>query len=188
MYHFYKTQVLPRNDSFHLQKREIATTNGEFRVSYNFVNGPRYFIPLSPRVIFATFERGKRWQRFCIRPLLQFTRVREKRSRAERCIYIYIYTTVRINPLLRGRFRVVSSFSFPTTFITLSFFYCPSQDSPQFCRVEGEKERIYNTQCSPLQRISLQVSCESPSDVVNQSCRATSEAGKSFAETFKNQI
>lgn len=99
----YKTPgITVQHDSFHPRARNRPLPGG-FRAGATISRAdrarPRYFIPLSPRVILATFEQeggeggeeeeaaGKRQQRFRIRPLLQFTCAKKIPAVERRCIY-----------------------------------------------------------------------------------------------------
>lgn len=85
--------IISRNDFFHPRKSEIARRSDGFHNAAQFGEWVRaiFLIPVSPRVILATFERRKCRQRFCIRPLLQFIRAcaRTKRTPARK-EYVYI--------------------------------------------------------------------------------------------------
>lgn len=170
---------------------------GFHRALRNFTDAPGAIsFPVSPRVILATFERGKRRQRFCIRPLLQFTRA-HKKDPGRRYIraYIYIYTTVRINPLLRGRFRLVSSpppSPFPHLLSRALFpLFAESFAGLVGGTRRGEETNLYcNTQCSLLQRVGLQISRKVLLDVINRSRRVNGEWSrwKFRKKTFSNLI
>lgn len=147
--------IISRNDSFHLRKSEID--RGRIPRAAQFGEWVRaiFLIPVSPRVILATFERRKCRQRFCIRPLLQFIRACA-RAKGIPAGKVCICTTVRSNPLLRGRFCLVSLSFFLFSPFFLPFFtartFFPAlcrRFSSQFRRRDGKnRKRIYNTQCS----------------------------------------
>lgn len=148
-------------DPFHPRERNRALSGG-FRADATILRmgrvriRPRYFIPLSPRVILATFEQGETPAAISHSAVITiYSRKKDPRGSG-------IYMAVRINPLLRGRFRVPSLLRFPPTALASPacvsshfFLSALSPPPPRFPRRArrrreegGRRKRIYNTQCS----------------------------------------